>query len=257
MNETERSTCTVTATTTTASRFQTLAERSAEYLSFLEEWLASRPIVDLDDVISSAGGPEHVAIVVVDLTNGFCHTGALSSPRVAALLPNVATLLTQAHARGVRAIVLPQDTHEPDAQEFASFPPHCVRGTAESQTAPELTELPFADEFVVVTKNSVSSTIATAFGDWEAARGPFTTYIVIGDCTDFCVYQAATALQLRSNAQALGHRVIVPASCVDTFDVSLDIAAQIGAQPHPGDLYHHVFLHSLAANGVEIVASLA
>jgi nicotinamidase-related amidase len=218
--------------------------------------LAARPAAHLPEIIASAGGPQQVAIVVVDLTNGFCHAGPLSSPRVAALLPRVAQLLTAAHTAGVRAIVLPQDAHAPDAQEFGSFPPHCVRDTAEAQTAPELRALPFAGEFTVLPKNSISSTIATGFDAWDARGGPFSAYIVVGDCTDFCIYQAASALKLRGNARQLGTRVIVPADCVDTYDIPLEAARSSGAEPHPADLIHHVFLHSLATNGIEIVASV-
>ena len=47
-------------------------------------------------------------------------------------------LFTRAHALGVREFVLLQDTHEPDAPEFAAWPPHCVRGTPEAETIPEL-----------------------------------------------------------------------------------------------------------------------
>jgi nicotinamidase-related amidase len=105
-------------------------------------------------------------------------------------------------------------------------------------------------------KNSLSTTLGTDFADWDAARGPFATYVVVGDCTDLCIYQAAMGLQLRSNAAGLGTRVIVPADCVDTFDIPVDVAGQIGAQPHPGDFYHHVFLHAMATNGIDVVASV-
>jgi nicotinamidase-related amidase len=241
-------------TTTTAPA--SLAERSADYLTFLERWLPDRPVAQLTEIIAAAGGPQHVAVVVVDLTNGFCHQGPLSSPRVAALLPRAARLLTAVHTAGVRAIVLPQDAHAPDAQEFGSFPPHCVRDTAEALTAPELSQLPFAGEFTVVPKNSISSTIATGFDDWDARGGPYAAYIIVGDCTDLCIYQAATALKLRGNARRLRTRVIVPVDCVDTYDIPLSTARANGAEPHPADLIHHVFLHSLATNGVEIVASI-
>jgi nicotinamidase-related amidase len=123
-------------------------------------------------------------------------------------------------------------------------------------TAPELASLPFADRFTIIEKNSISSIIEPAFADWEAANGPFATYIVVGDCTDLCVYQAAMALKLRSVAQHLGQRVIVPVDCVETYDIPVETAQQIGAQPHDGDLLHHVFLHSMAQNGVEVVGRI-
>ncbi len=123
-------------------------------------------------------------------------------------------------------------------------------------TVPELASLPFADEFTIIEKNSIASVIAPDFARWEEANGPFTTYIVVGDCTDLCVYQAAMALKLRSTANHLGQRVIVPVNCVETYDLPVQQALEIGAQPHDGDLLHHIFLHSMAQNGIEVVASI-
>jgi nicotinamidase-related amidase len=225
-------------------------------LDFLERWLAAQPVAQLSEIIASAGGPRHVAIVAVDLTVGFCHQGPLSSSRVAALLPRVAQLLSAAHAAGVRAMVLPQDAHTPDAREFAAFPPHCLRDSDEARTAPELSELPFAAEFNVLSMNSISSTIGTGFDEWDARGGPYAASIVVGDCTDLCIFQAAMALKLRGNVRRLDTRVLVPVDCVDTYDMPVDAALDVGAQPHPAEFLHHVFLHALATNGVEIVASI-
>lgn len=238
------------ATETTAAR--QLAERSDPYLDYVERWLAALPEMSLDSIVSTAGSPDRVAILSVDLVVGFCHAGPLSSPRVAAILPAVQALLEKAVDAGIENVVLAQDTHRPDAEEFESYPAHCVVGTAESRTAPALSSLPFADRFTVIEKNSISTVIDPAYADWEAANGPFSTYVVVGDCTDLCVYQAAMALKVRSVANHLGQRVIVPVDCVETYDLPVEKAVEIGSPPHDGDLLHHVFLHSMAQNGVEI-----
>ncbi|MCO5177436.1 MAG: isochorismatase family protein [Thermomicrobiales bacterium] len=234
-----------------------LADRSAPFLNAVESWLLSLPEGSLEEIIDTAGGPDRVAIVSVDLIVGFCHSGALSSPRVAGLLGPVADLMMAAHDVGITSIVLTQDTHRPDAEEFASYPPHCIAGTEESQTAPELVDLPMADSFAIVEKNSIASLTAPGWPEWEAEHGPFHTWIIVGDCTDLCVYQAAMALKLRSLAEHRGERVIIPENCVQTYDLPVDAAKEIGAQPHDGDLLHAVFLHSMALNGVEVVAKVS
>lgn len=233
-----------------------LSRRSAPYIDHIERWLAELPDDRLVDIVAAAGATERVALVSVDLVVGFCHTGPLSSQRVAGILPAVRALFKRAHEIGIRHIVLTQDTHRPDAEEFSSYPPHCVAGTDESQTAPELASLPFAEQYTIIEKNSISSIIEPAFTEWEMAHGPFSTYIIVGDCTDLCVYQAAMALKIRSVAQHLGQRVLIPADCVETYDVSVGTALEIGALPHDGDLLHHVFLHSMAQNGIEIVGRI-
>lgn len=240
----------------TATSLQPLRTRSAAYLDFIEQWVRDLPSLSLDSIIAEAGSVGNIAIVSVDLIVGFCHSGPLSSPRVASILPAVSELLTRANDAGIDAIVLTQDTHRPDAEEFGSYPPHCIAGTEESATAPELANLPFSDTFTIVEKNSISSVIEPTFLEWEAVHGPFQTYIIVGDCTDLCVYQAAMGLKLRSVYQHLGQRVIIPANCVETYDISVETAAAIGSPPHDGDLLHHVFLHSMAQNGIDVVGSI-
>jgi nicotinamidase-related amidase len=231
-----------------------LAQRTAPYLDYVENWLDARPALPLVELIAHAGGPERVAIVSVDLIVGFCHQGALSSPRVENILPPVVHLLERAHALDVQNIILAQDTHLEDAEEFGSYPPHCVQGTEESQTAPLLARLPFADTFTVIEKNSISSTIAPQWVEWERQHGPFAAWVVVGDCTDLCVYQAAMALKTRSMSEQRGQMVVVPIDCVQTYDMPVDDAQRIGAEPHDGDLLHAVFLHSMALNGVDVVS---
>jgi nicotinamidase-related amidase len=200
------------------------------------------------------GDPGKVAILPVDVTSGFCSEGPLSSERVGGIVDPIARLLRRAFDLGIRHFILPQDTHSENALEFSSFPPHCVRGTEESETVPELLNLPFSDRFLVIEKESISSSIGTELDAWLANHPEVTTFLVVGDCTDFCVYQLAMHLRLRANALTLRDvRVIVPIDGVDTFDIPVEVAEQIGAMPHHGDLMHLVFLFSMAQNGIEIV----
>jgi nicotinamidase-related amidase len=181
----------------------------------------------------------------------------LASPRVGRIAQPIARLFQRAHDLGVRHFILPQDTHSEDAVEFASFPPHCVRGTGEPVTVPELDSLPFSELYHVIEKDSISSSIATGLDAWLNTHPQVTTFLVVGDCTDLCVHQLAMHLRLRANALNLrGVRVILPIDGVDTFDVPVDVAEEIGALPHPGDLLHLIFLYSMAQNGVEIVAKV-
>ena len=230
-----------------------LLEQSKPFLDYLVGWRAGLPALDLAAELKE---PQRAAVVVVDLTRGFCTDGPLSSPRVQAVVAPIVRLVERAHALGVPHFVLPQDTHEPDAVEFESFAPHCVRGTPESVTAPELTALPFADQFVVIAKNSINSTLAPGWQAWRAQHADVRTFIVAGDCTDYCIYQLAMALRVSANSnQERDLRVIVPADCVDTYDLPVDAAQSLGILPHAGDLIHLVFLYHMALNGVEIVAT--
>jgi nicotinamidase-related amidase len=120
---------------------------------------------------------------------------------------------------------------------------------------PELKKLPFSDLFTIIEKDSVSVTIDTEVDDWLAAHPEVTTFLVVGDCTDFCTHQLAMHLRLRANA-LMHHdaRVVVVMDGVDTFDIPVDVAEEAGIMPHHGDLLHLIFLFNMAQNGVEVVA---
>lgn len=232
-----------------------LSANAAPFLDYLDAWYAGLPAADLAALVGDS--PERVAVLSIDMINGFCKEGPLSGPRVGALIPPVVDVFTRAHALGVRSFVLTQDTHDPNTPEFGAYPPHCVAGTPESQTVSELAALPFADQVTTIEKNSLSSHLGTRLGDWLRERPELDTFVIIGDCTDLCVYSAAMHLRLEANALNLKRRVIVPAQAVDTFDTPVGVARELGIYAHDGDLHHVLFLHHMAQNGVEVVGALS
>lgn len=233
----------------------TLAERSAPFLSYLEDWYQALPQQSLAKLIGAT--PDEVAIFSIDVINGFCVSGPLASQRIGRIAQPVAELFKRAYALGVRDMVLTQDTHHPEAPEFGVYPPHCVKGTDESEAVDQLKELPFYDMITIVEKNSICSVSGTRLGDWLAERPHLRTFIVVGDCTDLCTYQAAMQLRLGANATNIARRVVVAAEAVDTFDTPVELARELGIHAHDGDLHHLLFLHHMAMNGVEVVAKLA
>ncbi len=230
-----------------------LIRNSEPFLRYLAEWEAGLPAVALDRL---AADPRRVAILSVDLINGFCNMGSLASPRIQGVVAPIAELFRRAAAEGVAHMVLLQEAHEPDAQEFAQYPAHGVRGTPEAEAVPELKALPFFDQMRVFTKNSIHPAFDTGLEDWLEDHPTVDTFVVVGDCTDLCTYQTAMYLKLRANARQLAQRVVVPENCVQTFDTPLELARQIGAMAHDGDLLHLIFLYSMALNGIEVVATI-
>lgn len=235
-------------------RTRPLSAGAAPFLSYLDTWYDALPSAGLAAIVGAS--PERVAVLSIDMINGFCKEGPLSGPRVGALIPPVVELFTRAHTLGVRSFVLTQDTHNPATPEFGAYPPHCIAGTPESQAVAELADLPFAAAITTIEKNSLSSHLGTRLGDWLRERPELDTFIIVGDCTDLCVYSAAMHLRLEANALNLTRRVIVPAHAVDTFDTPLGVAHELGIYAHDGDLHHVMFLHHMAQNGVEVLAEL-
>ena len=232
---------------------EALIKKSTPFLDWLRAWKAGLAPLDLSAELRE---PAHAAVMAVDMVVGFCYEGPLSSPRVAGIVPNVVELFKRAEALGVRHFVLTQDAHPPDAVEFGSFGPHCQAGSHEAETIPELLSLPFAMRFTLIPKNSISSSVGTELDSWLEGHPEVDTFIVVGDCTDLCTYQLAMHLRLRANARGLSQRVIVPVDCVETYDMPVATARELGIMPHDGDLLHLIFLYHMALNGVQVVSKV-
>ncbi|GCE25599.1 nicotinamidase [Dictyobacter alpinus] len=197
-----------------------------------------------------------MAVFSIDMINGFCHKGALSSPRVEGIIPAVVDVFQHAHAAGVREFILAQDAHTPESIEFTQFPPHCQIGTEEAENIPELAGLPFANLYQIIPKNSLNAFQGTALDGWLKKQTELQAVIVVGDCTDLCVYQTAMHLKLYANAYNLPLRVIVPANAVQTYDTPVATAQELGIYAHDGDVMHLFFLHHMSLNGIEVVRAI-
>jgi nicotinamidase-related amidase len=221
---------------------------------FVRAWLDALQPAAIGEI---APDPGTAAVFSTDMINGFLHFGSLSSPRVQALADDVADVFTRAWEHGIREFVLAQDTHHPETPEFEAYPPHAQADSEESQTIPELANLPFASAFTVIEKNSLNPAIATAFDGWLDMHREITSAIVVGNCTDLCVYQMAMHLRMRANALNLaGYTVTVPVNAVDTFDFPEEPDRPEAGTAHPGDFFHAVFLYHMAQNGIRVVSSI-
>jgi len=224
-----------------------------EFLRYLPKWVSALPLIHFHTDLPE---PSSIALISVDLINGFCNEGPLSSQRVKTLIQPIRSLFILAHQAGVTHFVLTQDSHVREAVEFSAYPPHCVRGTTEADTVAELRSLPFFSDIQVFEKNSIHSGMNTGFQVWLDKNQQLDTFIIVGDCTDLCIYQLAMQLRLEANARQIRRRVIVPADCVDTYDMPVKTALKLGGMPHNADLLHQVFLYHMALNDIEIVASI-
>jgi len=232
-----------------------LLEQAAQFMHVLSEWEQNLPTLSWNHLTAEAR-QGHVALFSVDMVNGFCHEGALASPRIKDIIPEVVAAFEGAYIAGVRNFVLAQDCHPPDAVEFANFPPHCQIQTSEAETIPELARLPFAHHFTLISKNSLNAFYGTKLGSWLEAHRNLNTAVIVGNCTDLCVYQMAMHLKLDANAHNRKTRVIVIKNAVQTYDVPLDVAQQAGALPHNGDILHLMFLYHMSLNGIEVVQEM-
>ena len=224
-----------------------------DFLSFLAGFRQQLPSLKMADLVGSA--PARVAVVSVDVVKGFCSQGAMCSPRVARIVPEVKRIIHAAQQVGVPHFLFTCDTHTPDSREFDTWPAHCIEGTPEAELEDELLNMPGADKFVVIPKPSINSLIDTELATRLDAIQP-QALIALGDVTDLCYYQLATNLKMLANARGWKCRVIAPLSAVETYDLAVPVAQELGVLPHDGDFINAFFAYHLQATGVEAVQDL-
>ncbi len=135
-----------------------LAEKSKDFLNWLGEWYANLKPIPLSAAITE---PARTALCSVDMLEGFCFEGTLSSPHLAACIQPIANLFQRTYERGVRNFVSIQEWHSEHAEEFKAYGKHCVRGTRASELVRELQSLPFARNIEIVHKNSLHTIVGT------------------------------------------------------------------------------------------------
>lgn len=180
---------------------------------------------------------EKTALILVDMVNGFVKEGALSSPRVLSINGRTAQLVKACGERKIEMLAF-CDSHKEDCQEFASYPPHCVCGTAEEELTDEIKS---SFSGTIIKKNSTNGFIEPEFQNWLESHSGIENFIICGCCTDLCVLQFALSLKTEFNRRNLGRRVIVIQSLCETYE----------GGSHGGDISNLFALYNMKTNGIE------
>jgi nicotinamidase-related amidase len=209
-------------------------KRSVETLGEIFDMLEGLKKINLKDLQS-----KQTALVIVDMINGFAREGALKSPRVEAIIPDIVKLSKQCDELGISKLAF-ADNHTEASPEFGAYPQHCMIGTNEAEIVEEIKEV---GGYKLIPKNSTNGFHEEEFKKWLGENKQINTYIITGDCTDICVSQFAITLKTWFNMQNKNYRVIVPINAVDTYDLGM----------HNGDLVNVMALYNMIINGVEVV----
>lgn len=178
-------------------------------------------------------------LFIVDMNNGFAKEGALSSPRVEEIIEPIADF-GKALSSKINTIVAFTDTHDEDAVEFKSYPAHCLRGDMESEVVKEVLAI---DNLEIIEKNSTNGFFAIDIEKYK----DLDNFIVVGCCTDICVYQFVLTLKTYFNQNNLDKNIIVPMNLVETYDIDM---------VHSGDFLNTIFLNSMMQNGINVVKEI-
>src|SRR5262249_13573725 len=125
--------------------------------------------------------------------------------------------------------------------------------TVESHTVRELIDLPGADQFEIIPKKTIHPGVEPKFQEWLLHHSNLRQFILVGDCTDICIYQTAIYLKSWYIQHNEDCHIVVPANCVDTFDIPVDREKLSDAAPHPAEFLHVLFLYHMKTNGIHVV----
>ncbi len=187
--------------------------------------------------------PKKTVLLHIDIVEGFLHKGALSSPRVAKMLPYVVEL--NERLEGFPRIFI-LDEHPEDAAEFGAYPPHCIEGSGESELVTDLQ--PFMGGAHILKKNSTNLFHAPGFLDLLDEHPEWDTFLIVGDVSDICVLQGALTLKTYFNQTQQEKRLILLTNGVETFDLP--------ATRHDATLMNLFTLYNLQMNGIELYEDL-
>lgn len=172
-------------------------------------------------------------LYVIDMINGFCKEGALHDTSILKIVPNIIRELEQI-PMDQRVFVV--DCHALDCGEFQAFPPHCIKGTRESEIIDELK--PFAS--TIYQKNSTN---ACHVMDLQKEMDGVDEVIITGCCTDICIMQFALSLKTWINQHDRNIFVCIPHDCVATYDIP-DV--------HDATLFHEFAIKCMCNSGIII-----
>ena len=176
-------------------------------------------------------------LVIVDVINGFIYEGALSDSSIATIITPIVALTTQ-YLGADQNVVAFKDCHDEQAVEFLTYPPHCIRGTTETELVSQLKE--FEEQLLVIEKNSTNGFMTDAFQEL-IMNHLYDTIVVTGCCTDICVLQFALSLKGYLNQNNHKTTVIIPANMVETFH----------APNHDQNYYNEISLQLLENAGIQ------
>ena len=162
-------------------------------------------------------------LVIVDMVNGFVKEGALADPKINQITPNIISKINE-YLENSLPIISFRDCHKTNDIEFNTFPPHCIKGTSESNLIDELK--PFEDYFIDIEKDTTNGYNTDAFKNY-ISNNTFDIIEVTGCCTDICVETFSLSLKDFFKENNIFTEIVVIENAVFTFDSPTHNAGQM------------------------------
>ena len=178
-------------------------------------------------------------LFIVDMNNGFAKEGLLYSPRVENLIKPIENFSKHICSELNRIIAF-TDSHDENSIELLNYPTHCLKNSTESDIVDEIKDI---KNLEIIQKNSTNGFFVLNDIDFE----DIDNIIIVGDCTDICIYQLSITLKSYFNQNNINKNIIVPMNLVDTYNID---------NVHNAELLNIVFLNSMIQNGINVVKEI-
>ena len=178
-------------------------------------------------------------LVVVDMVNGFIKEGKMSDKDINHITPRIKSLV-ESFLSDEEGVAFIKDTHEVNSTEFKKYPPHCLKGTSESELISELSS--YEQKSLSYEKNSTSTIFAKNFMRDIERMESLKEVIITGCCTDICVMNLAIPLVNYFDEENRDVRVLVPQNAVETLNSNI----------HNRDEYNSMALKLMKNQGIGV-----
>ena len=154
-------------------------------------------------------------LVVIDMVNGFVNFGALADKNIGKVTPTIIKMIDDAKKNDFKVLAF-KDCHNKDDEEFKVFPPHCLKGTSESELVPELKKLENKFDYIIG-KNTTNGFITNEFKELLKSN-KYDNVVVCGCCTDICVINFVESYMQYIKKENLDTNIYVIKNTCYTFD---------------------------------------
>lgn len=199
----------------------------------------NKVLEDLKELDINSLDLEKTILFIVDINNGFAKKGFLYSSRIEKLIEPIKELGNYISKSNGKIIAF-TDCHTKDSVELKTYPNHCLKNEEESDVVDEIKSI---KNIKIIHKNSTNGFFCIDNMKFDNIEN----IIVVGGCSDICVYQFTITLKGYFNQNNIYKKMIVPTNLVDTYDIP---------QIHNAEIMNMVFLNSMLQNGINVVKSI-
>ena len=176
------------------------------------------------------------ALYMIDMNNGFVNFGPMANPKYNELVPEQLKMLEKFKREG-QQINFILEAHDKDANEFKTYPEHCVRGTEEAEVIPEFKDYQLLPGTKTFYKNCINGMLNRDVQDEIRKLKALREIVIEGVCADLCVMDFARTYARFLDEINREAKIFVVRKAIDTFDAPghdraewLDIAEKVMTQ---------------------------